>query len=149
MVEPVDTWLKEKINEVAKLQKEIETYQELKIQFPDLSYSIDRWKHFRLHSKCVDEIATDVDIRHSCGCCSDSPLFARPYIIVGGVQIFSCETFTIGEKAYNGGDHPLPGWRTKLLNAKLPQEIVDRVEAYFGISKPSECENDDDVEPII
>jgi len=149
MVEPIDKWLDSKLDEVTNLQQEILLYQQLKEQFPDLSYSIDRWRHFRLHSKCVDEIATDVDISHSCGCCNDSSLFARPYILVGGAKIFCCETFTIGEKAYNGGDHPLPGWRTKLLNAKLSQEIIDIIEKYFEAHRPSECEDEDGQEPFI
>jgi hypothetical protein len=52
-------------------------------------------------------IATDVMIRHSCGCCNDSPLYVTPYVIRGSSKVFVDDiTICIGERSFYGGEEP-------------------------------------------
>lgn len=137
------SWIETREKEIKEQNKQIEVLKKIQKLIPDLTYTIDRWKKFRLHSPTVNAKAESVDIRHSCGCCGDSPLLARPFIIVEDEQIFTVpESFSVGEKGYGEGDIPYPGWRTKLMAAGLPENIINQVETYFESHKP--CEEQED-----
>lgn len=138
-------WIAEREKEIAKQTKEVQKVKDMLELFDDLTYSIDRWQNFRLHSAKVNAQAEDVDLRHACGCCNDSPVVARPYIMALGQRVYTVPTsFTVGEKGYNGGEIPLPGWRSELLNSGIQQCIIDKIESFFEANKETDDEEDED-----
>jgi len=137
-------WIQEKEKELKEKRIELDGLLHVFKEIPDATYSIDRWKNFRIHSPMVNASAVDVDIRHGCGCCGDSPILARPYITIDGVQIFSIpESFNIGEKGYDC-EHPYPGWRTKMIDNGISMDVIEQVEKYFEENKQSDCEDEED-----
>ena len=98
------TELKSKAEEAAEVEKLVE---KLLAEFPDLEVRYDRWHKQYFTSKSVMPIATDVMIRHSCGCCNDSPLYVTPYVIRGSSKVFVDDiTICIGERSFYGGEEP-------------------------------------------
>src|SRR5688572_8878005 len=87
--------LKEKI-EAEK--NNISIMERLLKKYPDLKEKRDRWGKIR-YSANINHLCTDVHTHHSCGCCDDAVLYARPYLIDEGIYIYSePEYFCIGEK---------------------------------------------------
>ena len=128
--------LKEKVEqEREKLQKR----EILLKMFPDLEETSDRWGNKRLFTKEANAVADEVDIHHSCGCCEDAGLLARPYKMVGGMKVFSdpC-SFCIGQKAgfMAIGDEEYDNWQEKLKEAGIEkEEIYDKIKNYFKENK--------------
>ena len=82
-------YIKKEEQEIKDKQKHLNKIKELEALFPDLDYAIDRWKNFRLKSSAVNEMANEVAMCHSCGCCADAALLARPYLDVDGMKIYT------------------------------------------------------------
>lgn len=131
----LEKWLIKQQETIDEMTREIKAIKKLQEKYPDLSCSIDRWDNLRLTSSEVNNKATHVDFRHSCGCCDDAPLLAMPYVVeAGGRQVFSNpERFFVGEKNpyHYGRDKEEIGWEKELLNAQIPQTIIDKIRAYF------------------
>lgn len=141
---PLKEWIGKKEQEIFELQQLVNQLVQLEALIPNLSYSVDRWKTFRLHSPEVNAQAEEVDIRHACGCCGDSPIQARPYIEKNGQRVYTVpEVFIIREKGYCC-EHPYPGWRTTMLEAGISMKVIERVEAFFETHKPNDCRNEED-----
>ena len=142
MVREIKEWIDKEEEIVAEQLVLLATLKKLQEYFPDLGYSIDRWNYFRLHSARVNTIATEADIHHSCGCCSDSPLLVRPYVNKDGQKIYCIpESFNVGEKSYSGGDRPNSGWVKDLQDAGITKEVIEIVKEYFKQEK--ECYEDE------
>ena len=65
--------------EVLDKNNEISRLKSLQEKFPDLESYTNRWKKVRYTSKLVNNIVTDCEIYHGCGCCNDSPLKISPF----------------------------------------------------------------------
>lgn len=101
---------------------EIKEIEELRKEFPDLDVTCDRWKKQYYVSKKVYEIADEVMMRHSCGCCHDSPLYATPYVVRGKNKVFVDNIhICVGEKSYYGGDE----------KSKDLDEILEKYKFWF------------------
>lgn len=148
----IHEWMDKRKEESANLQKQIDTTNKLLELYPDLDYQIDRWKNFRYTSSAVTTTADKVYIHHSCGCCGDAALLARPYVEVSvaddTVKVFSNPGyFTIGERAYSG-DHPDPGWRTRLREHNIQESVIEQIERYFEVHAPCD-DKEDSVEALM
>lgn len=113
-------------------------------EFPDLHEHFNRWKQRRLSSKYANNKVTDVEIRHNCGCCDDSPLEVWPYLNIGNIRVYSDPTvFSVGHKCYWKGDTPNPNWQKQLIDNNIPLSIIDKIQIYFENNDPNYEEKND------
>jgi hypothetical protein len=133
----MSTALERHLNELtaakAKCDKELAQIEELRKKFPDLDVAVDRWRHTRFMSEQVNTVADQVEIRHNCGCCNDSPLEARPYVTIDGVNIYSKpDCFTVGEAdPYRGGERAYADWQQQLIDKHINQAAIDIIKKYY------------------
>jgi len=127
------------LEEIDQIQKEIDEKQEalrrLKIlseTFPDLEKHVNRWKKVRYCSPSVNSKTTRFEIKHNCGCCSDSPLEVWPYVETEHGKVYSKPpVFQVGEQHWIAGDTPFEGWKGKLRSANIPEDIIGAVSQHF------------------
>lgn len=123
-------------NEAKDLEKKAELLEHLLVTYPDLERFTDRWHREYFCSKKVNEQATEYESCHSCGCCSDSALLIKPYIIDNTIRIYTNPyCVAVGEKGYRG-DIPHREWEDRLRKAGYRQEIID------GVTKHFKCDNE-------
>lgn len=133
--------IKESIDKLQKQisnnEKEIIRLNNLLNKFSDIEETIDRWKVVRLKSKSVNSIVTNCDIKHSCGCCNDSPLKIYPYLNTEYGKIYSDPCgIVIGELSWEGGDIEEDGWKELLLKENISETIIKIAEKYFKDNLP-------------
>lgn len=119
--------------------------------FPDLKKHVGRWNKVAYYSKSVNGKVQRFDMRHNCGCCSDSPLEIWPYLETEHGKVFSDPPcFTVGERHWISGDTPYPGWKEKMREAGIHEDIIGTVGFHFKrcrqerIDAAEESEGDDD-----
>ena len=116
----------QKMVEAAKLA-------DLLVRFPDLRRHVDRWEKVAYCSASVNGRVTDVEFRYNCGCCSDSPLEAWPFVVIDGQRVYSDPpVFRVADRD-SGGDVPYEGWHTQLAAAGLPEAVIAMVRSRLGI----------------
>jgi hypothetical protein len=126
-------------NVLKKQKEEIAIGDALLRDFPDLLVDSDRWQHERLCSAAVNTKATDVLIKHSCGCCAEATLQAWPFLVAHDRKIYSNPPcFDIGEGGACGGDIPFAGWRKCLTDAQISDCVIAKVQEYFDTHAPHE-----------
>ncbi len=115
---------------IAEEQAKVDQLKRLAETFPDLKEDQDRWKTKRYYSKLVNSQALDVDRIHSCGCCSDAPYYAMPYIEFEGIRIYSNPPrFYLGEGSWSGPGHSWDGdWAKKMEVAGINKRVIDIVK---------------------
>lgn len=112
---------------------EAERLEKLSALYPDLRRFVGRWEKVVWCSKAVNAQATEYDRRFNCGCCSDSPLEIWPYLETEFGKVYSDPPeFKLGEKHWISGAKPYAGWKDKLREAGIREEIIEGVQAYFG-----------------
>jgi len=133
---------------IIELRSEANTLEKILEKFPDLREDKDRWNTIRLYSRKINNIADEVCIHHSCGCCPDSCLLVRPYKTFHGKPIFSDPThFVIGQKNDWGyGEISYNEWENKLVEEDINQSIIDKIRKYFKENEPGDYEDDEDNE---
>ena len=127
----------------AELQKTIADYESIMLKYPDASVEKDRWENIRISSNGVNGFAVDCEISHSCGCCSDAPLFAYPFLNTEFGKIYSKpERFCIGQAdQYEGGDRQNDEWINEMNKVGMSQMVIDKVKKYFSEQKKESIEN--------
>ena len=126
-------------NDIARLRKEAaervaeaDKLESMLKEYPDLRKSTGRWNKVAYYTSAVNSKVNRFDIRHNCGCCSDSPLEIWPYLESPIGNIYSEPAkFIVGEKSYYGGDKPYDGWDTKMRDAGIPEAIIGSVRIHF------------------
>jgi len=139
--------LKADISKSEQKLTELKTLYNLsQTQFPDLQRISDRWNHIRYSSALVNSQAKHAKIRHSCGCCPDTPLLVYPYITIDGVEINSEPTgIIIGkENQWGEGERPNTNWKEKLQKHNISSTVIDIVQQYFDDNPPVDYEDDED-----
>lgn len=127
------------MNEVDKLRQEaaekLSTANSIEArtkEFPNLRRHVGRWEKVVYCTKDVNANVTRFDMRHNCGCCSDSPLEVWPYFETPNGPIYSDPPmFFVGERGPYGGDVPEPGWDDKMRAAGIPEIIIGAVGVHF------------------
>ena len=119
--------------EGASLIAEADQLEKMLQAFPNLRRREGRWKKIVYYTKDVNTRATRFDMRHNCGCCSDSPLEVWPYFESPFGKIYSDPPdFKVGERdACYGGDIPYKGWEAKMRDAGIPEEVIGPVSRIF------------------
>ena len=122
---------------IQKLREEAAKLERLKAKFPDLTETRDRWGTVRLTAKSANTICTDIDTRHSCGCCNDAPFYAQPYVMFEGSQVFADpERICIGEKSTSYyGDVWNEDWRDELRKHNIPEAAIAKLEPAYERDK--------------
>ncbi len=101
-------------------------------EYPSLRKFTGRWNKVAYYTREVNSKVSRFDLRHNCGCCSDSPLEIWPYLETPIGNIFSDPPkFVVGEKSYLGGDRPHAGWDATMRAAGIPEEIIGAVSMHF------------------
>lgn len=130
-------------DDIQKLQKEAaaqlaeaERLAKLSEAFPDIKKYTGRWNKVAYYSPTVNEKITDYDMRHNCGCCNDSPLEIWPFAETPVGKVYSDPpVFVVGERHYYHGDKPYAGWRKKLVDAHIPEAIIEKIAYHFQYDK--------------
>lgn len=119
-------------NEAQSKEAEAKQLEALLAEFPDLQKYTGRWKKVAFYSKAVNQHVERFDIRHNCGCCSDSPLEVWPFLETPHGKVYSDPPkFVVGEQHWISGDRPYDGWKDKLQEAQIPEVIIGTVEMHF------------------
>lgn len=125
--------------EVEKLRREAEAsvseaerLVRLHEKYPDMKKYVGRWNRIAYYSRSVNEIVDEVELRHNCGCCNDSPLEAWPFLQTENGRVYSDPPrIVVGEKHWIAGDRPEDGWEEKLLKEKIPEKIIEVIRSRF------------------
>jgi len=132
--------------EQSKAQKELEAIEKLKVEFPDLEVDTDRWGHKRYMAKSANARVTDVMFHRNCGCCSDTPIHARPYLkLEDGTTIYSnpCNVW-IGEATWSGGIRESPAWERKYWEAGVNLDAIKIIRRHIEALNEDEEDEDED-----
>lgn len=122
----------------------LEHPRDLVIDFPDIHIHTNRWKQERLSSTKAIITAEEVEIRHNCGCCPDSPIELWPYCTYEGLRIYSDPCgITIGEANPFGGETPYADWQEKLRKLGFHEGIIEKVQAWFDANESEDSEGDE------
>lgn len=141
----VERRLKALDNLIQTSQNELKQIQFLLEIFPDLEVKIDQWKNKYFSATTANLKVEDFYTAHSCGCCSDSPLFAYPYLEINGVRVHSePERFYIGEQCdyVASGERYDDGCIEKLQEHQIAKGVVDRISVLVS-QKPEYVDDDD------
>lgn len=123
-------------------QNKLDIIKKISKLYPTVQFVQTRWNKY-LCADEINQIATNVDFTHSCGCCEDSVLYAMPYIIFDNTKIYSNPPqILIGEKCSSGGEIASDNWQIKLREHQINNNIVLQIQKFFANNKP--CSNDDE-----
>jgi hypothetical protein len=134
----MDKTIQKKMDALAEKQEEADRLVALREEFPDLRIVTDRWQRERYVSKTVNARATEVDFRHNCGCCPDSPLEARPYIETMGTTVFADpDKYWVAQQC-DYSDMADPGWKDAFYANNISQQAIDKVESHLRAVAPED-----------
>lgn len=97
--------------------------------YPELRRHEGRWKKVAWCSRAANAKVDRFDVRHNCGCCSDSPLEIWPRVEADNVYS-DPPCFRVGEKD-GYGDRPYENWDAEMRAAGIPDAIVGAVSMIF------------------
>lgn len=150
----------EKLRSEALLKTtEADRLERLYQDFPDLVVkTVGRSPVVYYCSVSVNRVATDLDLRHSCGCCPDGTLNVRVFVETVDGRIYGLPLDTaVGERHYMGGDRPRKGWKEKMGAIGISNALIEKVQGHFqkglderiaSASKSLEDVSVDDLEPL-
>jgi hypothetical protein len=144
----LDTHLKQLQKQATEAAAELAKIERLKAEFPDLDTHTDRWKNVRYMAVSANPRVHEVEFRRSCGCCSDSPLVAMPYLEFEGLRIYSNPHYVfVGQHDYNGHVLADVGWRKQYEKAGISYHAIDKIKAHLEALAPRDEPYEDDDEP--
>ena len=133
--------LKEKLEDrISKSKEEIKQNEKvIKLIniYPDLRIYSNRWNKEYFCSKLVNKIVTDVEFVNACGCCADAPLYAKFYVEIDGIKIYTEPVeVCVGEGSYGGSGYiNTETWKDKLEELNINKNVFDKVEKYLEDNK--------------
>ena len=133
-------------DKVKELERELNAALLAKALFPNVEINRDRWGRERFFSCDVNSKADKVEIHHSCGCCQDAALYARPYIEDSGVTVYSDPPyFTIGYgNEWGYGENESEGWEETMREKNILEEVIKQCRKYLDENKPGAHDDDED-----
>jgi len=137
----VNDHLKSLQKEASEKSAEVDRLTLLKGIYPDLQRHVNRWGAVRFYSKAVNTQVQRFDMKHNCGCCSDSPLEVWPYLQTEHGNVYSDPpVFTVGEQHWIAGDTPYEGWQAKMEAAGIPEPIIGAIQVHFDEGRQTRIE---------
>ena len=138
------------LDKIANKQKALDekssTLKKIIEKYPDLKDDgATRWRKGLLVSYLATGDMNDVDFCHSCGCCSDSPLYAEPYTTFLGYKIYHpLVQFYIGYKNEYGYGEVEIEWREDFDKLYcFNKTIYNKIEKYFEDNPVGYYEDDE------
>jgi hypothetical protein len=124
--------IKDLITASADSVSKAERLSRLVSRYPDLKKYVGRWKKIAYYSRSVNGLVDQVDVRHNCGCCSDSPLEAWPYVETEDGRVYSDPPmFNVGHRTYDYDDEEKPGWDDSMRSHGIRELILDKIRPLF------------------
>lgn len=118
--------------ELESKEAELVRLEKLAALYPDLARFGGRWQRVVYCSELVNEQATHVFCRYNCGCCSDSPFEAWPYVKTEYGDVYSKPAlFFVGEQHWISGAAPNENWEKELRKAKISETVIETLRARF------------------
>lgn len=106
---------------VDEAQRELAKIGRLREEFPDLETHTDRWGTVRYMAASANPRVTEVEFRRSCGCCSDTPLLAMPFLEHEGTRVYSDPFHVfVGHHTYDGDVIAEEGWKKEIQGGRRP-----------------------------
>ncbi len=109
---------------------------ELVLEYDDIYIDTSRWNTERYCSSHVNSLCSEVEIRHICGCCSDSPIEVEvwPYIVNNNdIRIYSDPPgFIVGNGNFYGKEIPYDDWKVKLKDNNISDIVINKVTVWFN-----------------
>jgi len=138
------TTLKEKI---LKEENDLNILKKILEEFPDVELGSTRWEDKMLFSASINSIATNVEFKHSCGCCSGAPLLARFYIERFGKKIYvkPIEICVGCGNEYGSGQIFKDNWEDIIFNEnKINPELLETVQKFVDENPAIDFSDDDE-----
>jgi len=127
-------------NEIKCKQKTLNGLRELDHKY-ELKRKTNRWGTEYIYNEKINELATDVNIAYSCGCCDDAAICASPFIIVNGYKLYGSVQIVIGQRNaiyYDEDDYyghsankPIDDLENKLRDLDMSEKAVKIILDYF------------------
>lgn len=144
----------EKLKQTAEnALKQANSLERLLALYPGLREYTGRHQRVVYFSNTVNQKADQLELGHACGCCSDSPLVAWPYLESPFGRVYSDPPqFFVGEKHWISGDYPNSGWKKEMRAAQISEQNISQVAAHFkkcdidrkSLAESSEYVDDDE-----
>lgn len=142
--------IQEKINkireEIRKGEAEIKKLEVITSKFPDAYIQQDRWKTERVFSETATPLCDKYEWKHSCGCCSDSPLFAYPYLETefGKVYAHGAPFRILDRDEWGSGNYLRNKFdvRATALSDSMKSQIQDHIDRWATKDKEYPTEED-------
>ena len=121
--------------QVKELKKKAKLLEDLKKAFPNIREYKNRWGHVHYCTKDVIPMVDAFESIHDCGCCEDSPLYIKPYILFGDgkTRIYTDPVeICVGEKCpWTYGDRWDENWYEKFEQLGFSNDFIGRVEENY------------------
>lgn len=129
-------------NKIKELQKALE----LTDVFPDIKVYKNRWNTEHYSSKSVNAKVTNIEFKHSCGCCSDAPLYAKCYLLYNGIKVYTEPVeICIGQgNAYGNGEIVDYNWKSTFEKYNINKSVNSIVEKFIEENLPENDEDEDE-----
>lgn len=120
------------MNNLEKAKEELkiktETINAVLSKFPDADVYKNRWDREFYNSKTANSQTTNIEISRSCGCCTDAVIYAKPYLIINDIKIYSNPVeIYIGECDYDGLEHYDANWEKLLKNENISDIAINSI----------------------
>lgn len=139
----IDDYAEQLDKQIAQYSAMRSQVSKIKERFPDVEVHKNRWNRTRIFSSAVNPIATDVEIRHSCGCCADSPLLITPVYEDEEIKVYGSVEICIGQQNELGyGDILDPDWEDRLQKLNMSDAVIKKIKKYAEEHAPEDFEDD-------
>jgi hypothetical protein len=138
------TTLKEKI---LKEENDLNIFKKILEEIPDVELGSTQWENEMLFSASINSIATNVEFKHSCGCCSGAPLLARFYIERFGKKIYvkPIEICIGCGNEYGSGEDFKNDWKDIIFKRnKINPELLEKVQKFVDDNPAIDYSDDED-----
>lgn len=130
---------------LADLQREQSFLKKMTDQYGDDFKKVwqNRWRQVYSIGTKGNELADQMQIFHSCGCCQDAVTYFMPFHEVDGYRVFG-EQFTVGQGSLYeyGVQEEYDGWDDKMKEAGVPDSLIESGRKYFEENAPGKWDDD-------
>jgi len=132
--------------QVSELGEQLKQIDAIHSKFHDITIEVSRWGTERISSALANKHVEDVDFVADCGCCSDAPMYALPFLMVEGKRVYSSPVrFYLGDhNACGYGIIERGGWEREMREAGMPESIILKTRNFLTEESPRYYSDDED-----
>jgi hypothetical protein len=131
----LDAHIRDMRDEIARKTFEFELVLKSREKHPDLRTYKNRWERRFYKAPSAIPLCTDVEIKRSCGCCSDPAILAsiyyNPFDVGSPWQVFGEVELHVGDEDYNGKVTPAKGLYENLAKNGWPEVVTNKIRIWF------------------